>query len=395
MGRCFVIDPTCAFSFGHSVNSIKYFKEIASVYFPDVRPIVSYHLPADALLDGIQVERYFDFYYDQQISIDRAEPSPKTHVSSNISKYMAPANSATTDFGNFLFYNNISSQDVILFPSVDYYSIVGIFSALEGLEAKRCPRLLLRFIGVLENVVENGVENCFKLIDRYVKAGGAASVSAETPKLASRLSALSDCAVTVTPYPAFQAQATPLSLSGPFYVFCGGAARLDKGFYRLADIFASVNEALGIDAVRFIVQGFPPKQIGADKRYLQRLYSIPNVELLDGVIPYSKMLDAYGRSHITILPYDERTYAFRGSAMLMESIILNRLVLAQARTAFADQVRKYNSGIVCDDDEGFADAICLYAKSDRRFLIEQAALAERFYRADAERAYNLWLEGDQ
>ena len=147
--RCFVIDPVCAFEFGHSLNSLKYFSELARERWRIVEPVASYHLPlSPERNDGI--ERFFDFYYDKFIKIDRLS------INYNDCEYAAPTDPlkrALIDFSNFFFYKNVSAADSVVLPNTDIYSLCALMTLLEGMPAAGTPALFLRFIGVMENAI--------------------------------------------------------------------------------------------------------------------------------------------------------------------------------------------------------------------------------------------------
>ena len=350
--------------------------------------MASYHLPRkQGKEDGIS--RFFDFYYDKFIKIERLE------IQYNGFKYAAPSDPlkrALIDFSNFFFYKDMSAADSVILPNTDIYSLSALLVLLDGMPAAVAPALFFRFIGVMENAKyfeRDGFDTVARALQKFKKRGYRISVSAETPTLSRSLAGKLDADVWTTPYPLIGKDVLPLP-SDPFAVLCGGSARADKGFGRLPAIIEQVGNLVG-DHVRFVVQNAPATEQMKHLTTIQALSKMHNVTLLDGVLPFSEIIDAYTRTTISIMPYDPVVYAERGSAILMESIMFGRLVIGQADTAFAEQIMLYNSGEVARSDAEFARAIVRLASMPRHYLREQAMAARQRYLADVVSSYDNWL----
>jgi len=217
-------------------------------------------------------------------------------------------------------------------------------------------------------------------------------VAAETPKFAKALQRESGFPIFVAPYPMHGIEPLPYDTGdGPLTVLCGGSARADKGFFRLEHIVTQANRTIGVQNIRFLIQNLVVKEQLLYRDYVKKLYCIPNVTLLDGVLSYEEMAESYRQAHLSMMPYSQETYEFRGSAILMESLLQGRIVIGQARTAFAEQIKYYCGGDVCDSDLDFVEALRLLAESPRHYLKEQADMARRRYLADVDQAYDNWL----
>lgn len=385
--RCFIVDPVCAITYGHSLNSLYYFADLAEKYFDSVVLFASRHLPA--VEGGRFINRFFEFYYDQYIKIARL---PLSSYEMDIERFASMDDAAAFDFFRFISEHAIGAGDVIMFPSADYYTLMGATNVLRRLPVNQRPSLLIRLINVMENVNSLGPNVLPLPVQRAValkREGTNISFSAETPKYARRLRELAEVEVVTAPYPSFPSSLVPLNRTAQFTVLCGGSGRADKGFFRLVDIVEATN-IVGAD-VRFVIQNLHPREQADNISYINRLYSIPNVTLLPGVLPYNEITEAYANAHASLMPYDTATYELRGSAMLMESILYGRPCIGQSGTAFAEQIQLYRCGEVCGSNSEMAAAIAAMASTDRSKLAENAAVSRALYTTEVDRAYKDWI----
>ena len=385
--RCLVVDPVCAFDFGHSLNALNYFSQLARSHWHRVEAIASYHLPKANCEDGIA--RFFDFYYDRFIGIKRKDIK---YNGFNLPRAIDPLKRAYADYSDLFFYKNIGRNDSIILPNADIYSLLAILTMLDGIAVERAPKLYIRLIGVMEyaNYFER---DDFSIVVHKLRAlrlkGSNIAISAETPTLARLMSERLGCKVWTTPYPLVNCDMLPLP-DGGFTILCGGSARGDKGFSRLPAIINLVNaNTSGLN--HFVVQNAPPKEQISHVKTIVELSKIGNVTLLDGVLPFAEIVNAYACTSLSMMPYDPAVYANRGSAILMESIMFGRLVVGQADTAFAEQIMLYNSGETARTDDEFAKAIVRLSSMPKRYLEQQAASARQRYTDDVRSCYQSWL----
>ncbi len=392
--RLFVIDPVCAMEYGHSLNALKYFKDMAAPSFDEAIMVASQHLPGEMSQDAIV--RHFEFQYDQFLKIDR-RPAPKPLLPF-ARKVGSPRAVSAADFNQLLLEHDITAHDTLLFPSIDYYSAVGILAVLEGIAPDQAPHLLIRLIGVMETAcLDLPAPQAFNdLINRlkgYHRQGGRMTLCGETPKYSRRLSNELGFEVLTVPYFSPDVDATAMPVAGPVTFLSGGSARPDKGFFRLNSIITKVNQQIGAHKARFIVQGLPDEQWHQNISYIRSLYAQPNVELLSGQIPYSEIQRTFNASHVGLMPYDPAVYEWRGSAMLMESMLFERLTICQSNTGFSEQARLYNAGQVCNTDDDFVEAICAYAMMKPAELNIYAKMARDRYLQDVKSACDTWISG--
>lgn len=397
MTRIFIVDPVCAITFGHSLNALSYFAEMARGYSEKVVKVASRHLPKDGSFDD-DIERFFEFQYDQFIEIDRT-PAPQDWAGLSSRVQMSAEASATVDFSRFMSEFNITSEDSLLFPSADFYGILGLLNVIEALPASRQPKVMLRFIGVMETaaldmIPTTAANHHRRRLSDAMARGLRISVCAETPKYARELTKVFGVDVPTLPYFAPDVQALPIREDGPITFLSGGSAREDKGFFRLKNIISLAHKRTDLSRVRFKIQGPPRAVFHKHSAYMAWLHSLPNAEILPGNVPYSEIKRCFAESHVSLMPYDRGTYVSRGSAMLMESMLFNRLTVCQGGTAFAEQCMIYNAGSVCHTDEDFADAIAIYAEFSPSRIEAQASMARKHYREDIEKSCDVWMKGD-
>ncbi len=161
-----------------------------------------------------------------------------------------------------------------MFPSVDFYGLVGLFNALAELPAARQPKLLLRFIGVMETASKFYRDPMTVLAGRIIEARDAGihmTLSAETPKLAEWLSDLLDIEVSTTPYPDVH-QPLAFPKLGTFDIYCPGSARGDKGFFSLREIFTDLRRRDPEMNIRFITQSLNVNEAQHHQNYTSQLY---------------------------------------------------------------------------------------------------------------------------
>lgn len=394
MARVFILDPVCAMEYGHSLNALKYFADMARQHWDEVHMIASRHLPlpADGHDDGIV--RLFDFHYDFALKIDR-QPDPVTPLETTGAPH-SPESAASVDLSRFFALYDIGPADTLLWPSIDHYSVLALSNVAGGLHPGQCPTLLVRMIGVLENAAE-GIAHPDVYAEVITRLRGLLdqqlpiSICAETPTYGAELGAALGRPVHVVPYFAPSSEVMALPEDGPITFLSGGSARLDKGFLRLQNIIETVNDRFDPARVHFVIQGPPDALFAEHIAYMRWLYALPNAEILPGQISYDEIKRSFAQSHVALMPYDEATYANRGSAMLMEAMMFGRGAICQAGTGFAGQAELYGAGPTCATDEDFADAIADYAQKAPADIRAQATTARAHYLEDVDRSCRAWI----
>jgi hypothetical protein len=393
MNRLFVCDPVCVQPFGHNVAALNYFRSAFSHRFHQAISFCCHDLP-DNIKSRYGFVGAYQYYYQEFMPLLAAD-QPEKGGNLVIAAYFADPleRMATEDATNILEQYSVNCEDVIFFPSVDFYGVIGMLNALESVPARRRPTVMLRFIGVMESASSEYRSPEDELLKRLVFAqshGVSLSYGAETPRLADKIASKLRQHVHLVPYPSV-ANACELPKEGTFNVFCPGSARIDKGFLQLLEIAAAVRQEDSALDIRFTAQNLPHSAAIHHQKYVSKLYALPGVKLLRHSISEDEMLVEYEQCTAVLLPYDSSTYRFRGSAAMMEAISVQRPVLALAGSAFAVQIAYYGLGDVCQNTTELAQAILQLATKDREDIEFEASQSRFRFLSDTEDAYTRWF----
>jgi glycosyltransferase involved in cell wall biosynthesis len=399
--RAFVLDPVCALPYGHNVVGLKYFSDAIRPFFSSVICVAARALP-EALAARYGFEREFNFYYHQHISVPHparaARFTPQRASAINHEQDLLLVD-AIRDAKDLLAKFSIGATDVVMFPCIDYYGVMGMLHALHDRPLGEQPKLLLRFIGVMENAGADGDLGLRKLIRQIVvsrKRGTVVHICAETPRYANYLAEQIRASVDVVPYPPHAIRQIDVLVADEpkdrtFIVACPGSARLDKGYLSLLEVFRAVQLRRPDGDVSFVTQTLPMSDALNHRRYTNQLYALPNVLLLPESITEEQMNRLYDTANLVLLPYDPATYKYRGSAVFMESVLRGIPVVALGGPAFAEQVDFYRAGTVVNSVAEFAEHILNAADRDMQQTRVSAMQACRRYMNDSSHAFGAWI----
>lgn len=394
MAKLIVCDPACVQSFGHNLTAVTYYREAFGRFYDDVI-IVGCSVLNPAVAEENAIKPFYRFYYSEYFhninGVDRSVDDDRE----GLLYYPDELEwKATRDAIDLIKAFNVTAEDSIIFPHLDFYGVVGMLSAVAKLRPADRPKLHLRFIGVMENATNVYRRPLEELLVRLREAfvhGLQIRLSAETPRYADYLALKLGQVVTVTLFPN-SSQQMPLNEAGPFVFYCPGSARHDKGFGDLEGIFKAVRRRDPDLKIRFISQilaGSDMKHFGAQAR---SLYSIPGVELQPSSISVQLMRSTYRRTHAVLLPYAPDVYHWRGSAVQMEAAAVGRLAIAYDDMAFSDLIRFYNSGLVVKDQDAMVEAIFTLAATPRDELSARATQARHRINTDCSSSFRKWME---
>lgn len=391
-GRLFICDPACVQQIGHNVHALRYFKSAFSAGFSEVIAVCCNSLPDDIALEEGFVKHY-QFYYPEFFP---GVPATGVSFSESHDSMILDGKErlATLDAEKLLQMFSMNSHDNVFFPHLDFYGVVGLLNALQLRSESERPRLYLRFIGVMENATDHYKFPCNELLFRLrvaAKRGIQISASAETPRYADLVAQVLEARVAVTGYPLTE-QKIPLPEDGPFYFYCPGSARADKGYFELLDIFREVRNRDPDCNIRFITQSLPSHDLVNHLSYTAQLYAIPGVEMQVGTVSAEEMISTYCRSHAVLLPYARDVYEYRGSAVLMEAASYGRPAIAYSGMAFSDVVSYYGLGKVVSSQSEMIDSIMQLSGKDRGSLEIVSSQASYRFHADNLASYRSWLE---
>lgn len=394
MPQLLICDPACVQPFGHNVTALNYFKSAFNDDYSSISAVCC------KLLSGEIIEKYrffpfYNFYYPSFLQSVR--PPHDLQLSQLTSQFLSAdhiEDIATADAVELLNTFSVSKEDDVLFPHLDFYGVIGMLNAITLRPVEARPRLLLRFIGVMENAshtYRSPLEELLTRIEVAMEDGFELSISAETARYSDYLARRLRTVVTTTGYPDNNS-IMPMRKAGPFTVLCPGSARLDKGFLELRGIFEAVR-ALDPDlTIQFISQILPSHELKRHSIETIKLYAIPGVQLRPSAVSEHEMEAMFAESHAVLLPYAIDTYELRGSAVLMEATAFGRPTITFSGTAFSELVRYYNLGCVVDDQREMVAKIIELSRQDRDKLEVTARQARHRYRSDNLSSYNNWMK---
>lgn len=241
-----------------------------------------------------------------------------------------------------------TEEDRFIFPNGDYLTLSSLISYLKSQGANRAPSIGVRFINVMEN---NGIPklltsiNLFRLIERSRRRGMRITVTAETEGYRALIGQyVTDTFVCEYPLNAVNASRKPISLSqSPITIGSLGSARADKGFTKLQYLVTRLLVKKGSEIRVLIQEGTSSWGVDYDET-LAELRQYSQVEFLPGYLNQLELESAVNRCNILLMPYDEQTYQYRGSAILFEAADMHIPMLVPSRTGLGEVIRKYGLG---------------------------------------------------
>ncbi|WP_144769331.1 glycosyltransferase family 4 protein [Methylobacterium dankookense] len=367
---------------------MRHYRHLLSEHYDNVHCLGTKYLDSKISVDN-KIERFFDFYYNEFINVLSSDIDPVGLTDTHETRKLL----AERDIGRLLSEYQFDQSDAIFFPSIDIYSLMGLSAHRSELSSDQSPKLLLRFIGVMENAApayRKPLSVALMHIRGLITAGCNISISAETPAYADWLARELDLCVHVTPYGETR-EPLPLPETSDFHVVCPGSARIDKGFLRLESIFRQVRILDPDINIRFTTQCLPDREITNYQTYLAKLYACPGVSILPSSLSNDEIDSLYLSSDLILLPYDANIYKFRGSAVLMESASIGRPVVTLDGSAFSDQVSYYGLGLNCSDNLEIARRIVEYSQTPKSVRWRQSIQARSRFITDMLGVYRNWV----
>lgn len=388
LSRLVICDPVCLFPYGHNVAAMENFKTFVGKYFEDVVSMGSKMLPAK-IAERFHITQFFDYYYNDVMPFSTVdlEPSlPRTHEE----KLAA----AKCDLARLVDQCQISGDDTLCFPSIDFYSLFALAESTDLLLSVGNPKLLIRMIGVMETASSGRYAKPLNvvigLLNSLYEAGLSVRLAAETPRYAEHLAIQLNRPVAVAANIEMREQVAQAQ-SDHFTVICPGSARYDKGFLNLAELFTSVRRGDPHMRIRFITQVLPDRDLKHQIDYLVRLYAIPGTAILPSQLSPEELAKLYEQADLVLLPYARDVYEFRGSAVLIEAMMCGRHCLALEGSAFVDQMRYFGSGTACQSIAEMATKILALSTEAPSTRHARATQARARFARDLVSSYRDWV----
>jgi glycosyltransferase involved in cell wall biosynthesis len=415
-GRIFLVDHMCVLPYGHNLNALILFERAFRSYFRSPICLATRDL-SDEAEEAALVDRILSYPYDGLIGTTkkgRSKQVDKTAQSgaSYLSLLKLVAHRAFyTGLNVFLRYDyvrartvrdwrkvfrryEIGPEDVIFFPSAEYYGCLSLLDLVRKLPPEQRPKIHFRMIGVMESAnytLESARPDFFAEIRRALADQIQLSISAETPPYCELIERMIGAPVIYMPYPLANDQ-EPLAWKDIKVVSSPGQGRADKGFLRLYAIISGLLKTGALEKFSFDVQNMRRTDNHFRARYESTLKHVPNLRLRPARMSQAEIDEAYRKSDILVLPYDSDTYAFRGSAVYQEGLAIGRPVVCSKGLGFSGLVTKYGNGLLASSDLEFSDKIIELAAWPKDVVEQRMTAARELYQKDFDQGLRNILE---
>ncbi len=407
-GRVFVVDHMCALPYGHNQGSVALFRRRLAQYFTESHALVPVVLPA-GVAEKKQFTRCLNYPYNAfyfcrfeaalsrwiknqdwrvrlQLWLRRTEKIVLTTLTSLLRFDLVLWKTERNWKQQFKAYG-IGSDDLIFFPSADFYGATACLNLLLSDKTRTPPRLGLRMICVMEHASLSGRSACDLLLSKVqlAKARGMdIRIFAETPAYAAFLTQQLGREVSYFPAP-MGGEPMPMPRSEPAIAASIGSGRGDRGYFLIADILRA-SAIASARPILFEVQSMPQRDHAFRRDYEAILATMPNVRILPAILTDGEILDFYRRCYVAVLPYDPKVYERRGSAVYQEAIAFTRPVVCLAGAAFADLIGRYENGYACANVDEMVDAIHKCAAVPPEEWDRRLAITRGLYEMDVNEA---------
>jgi len=350
--RIFVVDPGCFKESGHNIDLVSRFgKELKKNHEIFVcapkgkskfQKLGFDFLSISNLYPVLYIDEYSNKYlnaiYERFVQLSRTIFGLPTHL---FYKFIAKS-----QLQRIIKKNNITNNDLIFFPSSDYY----FANAAAELCKKDKINLSLRFIGVLENAFFRRKRDLRSKFFSVLKKCNSQklALSAETPRYRDYLSSITSKLVEYSGYPIkldyknFNVSRKKIfTVNNPLILCLPGKSRPDKGSLDVPMLANACFEKFGMKVI-FKLQNFP-KGSRHNKKVTEKFTGhFPNIEFMKPELPRDEFEKTIWGSDVILMPYAPDVYYFRGSAIFFESIERGKLVIGRGGSAFSDNMNTLN-----------------------------------------------------
>ena len=373
MKRYFIIDPVCVYNYGHNHTLIEYYENYLNEMGHSVTSFVSRHFNTSKPSKSIPIFRHY--YYKEMPLKERFSISNEFEEIDKENEHTDFVESAATNDVKKIFKDyEICSEDTIIMPGADFYSIIACCNIIEELKPELRPSLLVRFIGVMEGAssyhdkpIDHLIKRLKNLISSYSSYAYKLKFGTETNSYSKFLSNKLESYVEWLPYPSIDLKNECSIKEKIKYIFFPGAGRMDKGFLSIKEIAKKSLQKPELNNLIFVCQSISPIDSISFNQEILQLYSLPNVLILPHIIDKNKMDYFYQNCLCVILPYDRTTYEMRGSAALMEANAFKKPVITYSNLGFSDIVDFFRLGYCCDSIDEMIDKI-LFVTSQKKYF---------------------------
>jgi hypothetical protein len=350
--KLLICDPVCAQKQGHNFSSILQFANYLTNYYSTVQTYGSKELlntfAPEEPLEGVIPYFTYTYFEDLILHAENQNHSQPTRPSNN----QGPWRTFLSEWEQLFAHNPARSTTVIL-PSADIDSLMALQQLAKDNPAVADTKLIIRLIGVMEYAHKTSKQNFITILSSLISSWKNILVCTETRAYSHLIRQLNPHIIAhYAPHPPLLIKPTHQAIENEIRnkcltVCCPGSNRIDKGYKNMPSIIEQVNSEIGIANIKWVVQDAPISQIRMDAYdVFTRLNRAPNCEILPPRLEAKEITDIYLRSDVTLMPYCNKTYRFRGSAILPESMSHGIPVVSSRGTAFGPDIALNSCGIL-------------------------------------------------
>ena len=376
--RVIIVDHMCALPYGHNVGSVELYRRVFSPFFEETLCLVSKQLPGKiAQAKNFRAELYYPYntdipvkygswvktFFKKPLAFRDAQRLLRSwernllFLSNDLRGKDVLLPKVVRNWQRLIETHQIGSDDLIFFPSSDYYGAITLLEILSK-RKKNLPEVHCRFIGVMENASHHtriARARLLRAIQQAEKSGVRISASAEVPIYARYLTEMLRKEVFAFFYP-LAGEKIPMPRGAPFIASSIGQGRTDKGHFEMAGIAQALQDKVGSKVI-LEIQDMGKNQDEYKYSYERKLEVFPNIRLFKAVLQDEEIREMFQRACVVLAPYDPSTYRLRGSAIFQEAVAYGRPVITRKGVGFTELVEKYNCGYVCTTHKEIAEAI--------------------------------------
>ncbi|MEM1686743.1 MAG: glycosyltransferase, partial [Candidatus Aenigmatarchaeota archaeon] len=360
--RILIVDPVCANKYGHNLHAIRRYSNYLQRYFngSEVVALVSKYLELNGI-DTSVIKPILNFYYHPIIKIDNNCAKIEAEIESSLpieDLHFLQIEKAKKDVFMFHEEYDLSNNDIVFYPSIDYYSIIGLLNYLDKTKPSLSPKYILRWISVMEHnsFLPIKIESIFEKI-RLKKCEGFKIInSAESIPYAKYLASYFQEPIIVTPTLIEEEFFDYESDKKYFRISFPGSGRPDKGIEKIPDILDNL-ESLGVKNIRVDLQFPDPLTLNALFHKILNLCQKSYVELQPFIISSESIMNNLRRADCVVLPYISDVYKYRSSAFVAECGVIGRPIVCSKGCGFSDEVEYFKIGFTAETPSEFAERI--------------------------------------
>jgi glycosyltransferase involved in cell wall biosynthesis len=356
----YILDPVCIQVFGHNLTAMRrYGMFLNETKKGKIFLLVSKHLNREffgAVCPDIKIDSFFSHYYPDFIPIE----GERKFLDENKDSSSLIFDLAIQDFYKFINKYQPTENDTVFYPSIDYYSLYSLIRYVENNSSVCLPNFVIRFIGVMEYdhyKCGTSLEDLLKKLaclmqNKIVRV----KISAESESMAKFIGKYIDYKIVITPT-LVNNQMLEYPENDLFTMVFPGAGRRDKGFDRIESILDNFERISGSQSYRAIIQMLSPNELKYFSSSALNLVKNSRVVLLPCSLDDVEIVELFRLADLIVAPYDKNIYKYRSSAIMAESAIFGRPIVASDRCGFSVQVERYNLGLLAEDNQDFAKKI--------------------------------------